>query len=364
MSRFVSSDSGRPFSAIPEDSTELCCWRCAAGHEYTESRAGHRRSRGCPVCATSIATRMPGLLRFWDSETNTLPATDISAYSRDPAYWMCEHGHRFERPPYRVLATGHQCRECRRAGYTAWNIAGKAGDDSQTLVEAHPEIAAEWDYERNPRAPEEYSVGSQRMAYWICPNGHSWSSPICHRTSAARHPASCQQCKTIAYAAPELAAELHPTLNPPDIAYTVRKGSSEVLYWKCERGHVYSASVAARLRATYPAGCDRCRSIAVRAPDLVRACWAYELNGQHDPELLKPSSSQEVWWVRVDSINVPPAERSPDDFERKRIGYRFRRYVNNPRREGEVLRRFLAARDRDTAKTAPATAKTRRSRRG
>lgn len=341
MSRFVSSDSGAVFAEIPEDSAAMCRWRCPAGHEYEESRASHQHSRGCPVCATSVATRMPGLVRFWDTGENSLPPTDVSAYSREPVAWVCEHGHSFDRPPYRVLATGHQCKECRREGKTAWLIGGKR-DLGVTLAQANPEIAAEWDSEKNPRGPEEYAPGSQRVAYWVCPNGHSWSSPICHRTSKARHPATCQQCKAIAYSAPELAAELHPTLNPEGTAYRVRKGSSEVLYWQCERGHVFSASVAARLRSSYPASCDKCRSIAVKAPDLIKACWSYELNGQYDPEVLKTSSSQEVWWVRMDSLDIPPARRQAEHFERKRIGYRYRRYINNPQREVAFLREFLA----------------------
>lgn len=350
LSRFVSAENGASFADIPEESAELCCWKCPAGHTYEESRASHRHSRGCPTCATSVATRMPGLLRFWDSEGNDQSPADVSAYSRDPVAWVCEHGHHFERPPYRVLATGHQCRECRREGRTPWLIGGKR-DAGVTLVQAHPEIAAEWDDVKNPRGPEEYAPGSQRVAYWICANGHSWSSPICHRTSKARHPATCQQCKSIAYSAPELAAELHPTLNPPDTAYTVRKGSSEVLHWQCEHGHVFTASVAARLRSSYPANCPRCRSIDVKAPDLISACWAYELNGAWNPEELKTSSNEEVWWVRLDCLDVPAARRQAEHYERKRIGYRYRRYINNPEREVAFLREFLERRDADAAST-------------
>ncbi|CAN0589214.1 unnamed protein product, partial [Ectocarpus sp. 12 AP-2014] len=130
------------FADLPEDSTTLCEWRCPAGHSYQESRAAHRHSRGCPTCATSVATRMPGLLRFWDDKSNPLPATDVSAYSRERYHWVCEHGHGFERPPYRVLATGHQCKECRREGRTAWNIAGKR-EAGLTLDKSNPEIAVE-----------------------------------------------------------------------------------------------------------------------------------------------------------------------------------------------------------------------------
>ncbi len=337
---FVSAEDGRSFDELPADSTVLCTWECAEGHRYEETRVAHNRSRGCPVCATAIATRMPGMMQYWDKEANSVDPKTVSAYSREKVAWQCEFGHTFERPPYRVLATGHQCQECRREGRTAWRIAGKR-DATLTLAEAHPEIAAEWDYERNPRGPEEYAPGSQRVAYWLCENGHSWSSPICHRTSAARHPASCQQCKSIEFAAPELAAELHPTLNPPDTATRVRKGSSEVLYWQCERGHVFTASVAARLRSSYPASCDKCRSIAVKAPDLIEACWDYSRNGDLDPEELKTSSSDKAWWIRVDALHIPSEERTAEHFEYKRIGYRYRRYINNPEREVLRIRTHL-----------------------
>ncbi|MEM6604285.1 MAG: zinc-ribbon domain-containing protein [Pseudomonadota bacterium] len=345
---FVSAENGRSFAELDENSNVMCTWQCEHGHRYQESRVSHNRSRGCPICAVSIATRMPGLVQFWDTDKNDKPVTDISAYSREHHHWKCEYGHEFTRPPYRVLATGHQCQECRRQGNTAWNIAGKR-EAGVTLADAFPEIAAEWDYDKNPRGPREYAPGSQRVAYWICEHGCSWSSPICHRTSAARHPASCQKCKAIAYTAPELAAQLHPTLNPKDTAYTVRRGSSEVLSWQCDCGHVFEASVAARLRAVYPASCPKCRSIAIKAPELIKACWAYERNGDLDPESLKTSSSEEAWWVRMNALGIPPEARKPEHFERKRIGYRYRRYINNPEREVDRIRRILE--DADPAGT-------------
>lgn len=343
MSRFVSSDSEQAFQSIPEHSTVMCSWRCPAGHEYRETRASHRHSRGCPVCASSVATRMPGLLRYWNEDRNTGSAADVSAYSREKAHWRCDHGHEFERPPYRVLSTGHKCQECRREGKVPWRIAGKV-EPGLTLAEAFPEIAAEWDHQRNARGPEEFAPGSQRVAYWLCENGHSWSSPICHRTSAARHPASCQQCKAIAFVAPELAAQLHPHLNPPDTALRVRKGSSEILHWQCELGHVFTASVAARLRTTYPASCDMCRSIAVKAPELIEACWAFERNYGIDPKTQKTSSSEEVWWIKLDALGVELSARTDRHYEKKRIGYRYRRYLNNPDREVLRVKEFLQER--------------------
>lgn len=357
--RFVSSESGRPFAEIESTSTEMCTWQCEHGHTYQESRVSHNHSRGCPICAVSIGVRMPGLTKYWVSDRNQLSPWDVSVYSRKRYWWTCDHGHFFERPPYRVLATGHRCPECRRQGLTEWNIASKR-QPGVTLVDAFPEIAAEWDPVRNPRGPEEYAPGSQRVAYWICNKcgGHSWSSPICHRTSAARHPASCKKCKAIAFSAPDLAAELHPTLNPPDTALRVRKSSSEKLHWLCRKcgGHTFTASVASRLRTIYPASCDKCRSIEIKAPELIEACWAYERNGALDPGSIKTSSQEEAWWIKVKCLHLPTSDLRPEHFERKRIGYRYRRYINNPEREVAFIRRHLEGRVKENHENTSETA--------
>ncbi|MFK8041431.1 zinc-ribbon domain-containing protein [Congregibacter sp.] len=341
MSRFVSSDDGSAFSSLAEDSRVMCTWRCPGGHEYRETRSSHRRSRGCGICAGSVATRMPGLLAFWDDDLNECSPTNISAYDRERRFWRCENGHSFARAPYRVLSTGHRCQECRREGKTEWKISGKK-DPSLSLVDTHPGLVEQWDYQRNARGPEEFAPGSQREAFWICDNGHSWSSPICHRTSTARHQATCQSCKAIAFSAPELAKELHPTLNPPDTAVTQRKSSNESLHWLCDKGHVFSASVVARLRANYPASCNKCRAIAVKAPNLIGACWAAELNGGLDPEALGTSSPEVAYWVKLQYLSVAVDQRESKHYERTRIGYRYRRYLRNRVREDSLI---VAARD-------------------
>ena len=77
--------------------------------------------------------------------------------------------------------------------------------------------------------------------------------------------------------------------------------------------------------------------------------------------MLKTSSSQEVWWVRLDSLDVPPAKRGAEHFERKRIGYRYRRYINNPQREIAFIRRFLDGDKESQEAPKSKGAKTRRS---
>ena len=60
---------------------------------------------------------------------------------------------------------------------------------------------------------------------------------------------------SLACACPELAKEWHPTKNgdltPVDITY----GSKQIVWWKCENGHEWRASIDSRKRGR---GCPEC----------------------------------------------------------------------------------------------------------
>ena len=54
---------------------------------------------------------------------------------------------------------------------------------SNSLAELFPQIAQEWDYIKNaPLTPDLVAASSGKKAYWICSNGHSYSSVIASRT--------------------------------------------------------------------------------------------------------------------------------------------------------------------------------------
>ena len=52
-----------------------------------------------------------------------------------------------------------------------------------SLLESHPELSKEWDYEKNyPLRPENFSFGSHQKVWWVCSKGHSNKSVIQGRT--------------------------------------------------------------------------------------------------------------------------------------------------------------------------------------
>ena len=55
---------------------------------------------------------------------------------------------------------------------------------SDNITVTHPQIAAEWDYEKNNGLlPTEVSKGQVKKVYWKCFKGHSYSARIDHRCS-------------------------------------------------------------------------------------------------------------------------------------------------------------------------------------
>lgn len=69
----------------------------------------------------------------------------------------------------------------------------------KSLLSTHPSIATQWDYDKNyPLRPENFSFGSGKKMWWICPNGHSYEATLNHRTSGNGCP-FCSGRKTLNY---------------------------------------------------------------------------------------------------------------------------------------------------------------------
>ena len=55
--------------------------------------------------------------------------------------------------------------------------------DKKDLASLYPEIAAQWDLEKNgDLTPDQVLPGSGKRIYWTCEEGHSWRTAVYHRT--------------------------------------------------------------------------------------------------------------------------------------------------------------------------------------
>lgn len=83
---------------------------------------------------------------------------------------------------------------------------------------------------------------------------------------------------------------------------TVSFGSSEMVWWRCGKGHSFPMRIA--FRAVRGQGCPYCKNrrvlpgyndLATVEPELA-AEWHPTLNGALTPEMVTAGSSRQVWW--------------------------------------------------------------------
>ncbi len=194
----------------------------------------------------------------WDTDAN-LPLTPktVTSGSSRKIWWFCEKGHYWQQEPWVRTAHQTECPIC----------SGKkivtGINDLKTLV---PEVAAEWNYERNGNLlPETVSPFSHRKVWWKCDTcGYEWQAQVKSRAGSSR--CGCPVCankvvipeeNSLAALAPMIAAEWHPTRNGKLTPETVSAGSNRRAWWRCEDGHVWKAPINRRA-GTQKSGCPVC----------------------------------------------------------------------------------------------------------
>jgi very-short-patch-repair endonuclease len=183
----------------------------------------------------------------------------------------------------------------------------------RSLLSVSPDLAAEWNEERNGRlTPSSVAAWTSRKVWWRCQVGHEWSASPKHRFNKGQKIIQCPTCskapksarrfeESLAGKFPEIAREWHPTKNIGLDPTKLLPFSSRSAWWICPRGHEYSSVIANRTAQAH--GCGYCRgsrvdatnSLAALYPELLKE-WLYEKNGDVDPLALHSGSGKRVWW--------------------------------------------------------------------
>ena len=296
-----------PSDVMPGSITRVW-WRCSQGHSWLTSVGTRSKGYGCPYCSNrkvlpgynDLATRYPEIAAQWDYERNTDFAPDkIPPHFMNHVWWRCEQGHSWSATVVSRVAQGRDCPFC--SGH-------KVLKGFNDLATTHPLLAVEWDFEKNGNlTPESVSKGSNKLVYWRCRLGHSWSASVGHRAISK---SGCPYCsgnivlpgfndlKTVN---PELAdqwdIEKNGSLSPDQVT----EHSGRRVWWICIRGHSWRAAVASRSGGR---GCPFCtgrkvipgeNDLATIRPRLV-AEWNAEKNGSLTPDKVHSFSSKKVWW--------------------------------------------------------------------
>lgn len=245
-------------------------WLCERGHSW-QARISSvvLDGCGCPYCAgmkairgeTDLATRLPQIAQLWDPEKN-LPLTpqQVTPGSKIKAWWRCSKGHSWQTSIHSVALDGSGCPYC--AGVKA--IPGETD-----LVTLCPEIALQWDREKNGDLdPRTVTPASHEKVWWNCDLGHSWQAAPYSRTREKS--AGCPYCtgrrvlpgfNDLATKKPGLAEQWYQPLNGDLKPTDVTLGSNKKVWWRCREHHVWQAFIYARTKRN-GTDCPVCAGVA------------------------------------------------------------------------------------------------------
>ena len=172
-----------------------------------------------------------------------------------------------------------------------------------------PEIAKEWNYEKNGNlSPFDFSSHSGYVVWWKCKSGHEWQAAIHSRTR--KLPTGCPVCSGNAVLIglndlkslrPDLVLEWDYSKNK-DKPEKVGVNSPKKVHWICKNGHSFQATVYQRTNFNY--NCQYCQNkkvlkgfndLTITDPYIINE-WDY-LKNENSPDNYLRTSHIKVYWI-------------------------------------------------------------------
>ncbi len=249
-------------SLIPEQvsakSNKIVWWKCQNGHEWQASVTNRAKGSGCPYCSekkaipgvNDLQTLIPELAQEWNFDKNgSLMPYSVRPGSGKKVWWRCSKGHEWETSI------------CSRSNGTGCPIcAGKQLLVGYNDLESQrPDLAKEWNYDKNSISPKDIYMRSSKKMWWRCEKGHEWEAIVLSRYNGTGCPICAGKRLLVGYndlesQRPDLVKEWNydkNSISPKDIYMR----SSKKVWWRCEKGHEWEASVVNRYTRT---GCPIC----------------------------------------------------------------------------------------------------------
>lgn len=241
-----------------------------------------------------LETTRPDLALQWDYELNReITPRDVTHGQNMVVYWKCKIGHSWKAQ----INNRGGCPVC--AGIkllTGYN----------DLETKNPELAVEFDEEKNGISARDVLQGGRKKYWWRCKLGHSWYATLSSRNNGRGCPICANRKLLVGYN--DLKTYCHKIAGEFDISKNnmdpseVLKGSSKKVWWKCYRGHSWEASVSRR--TSIGSGCPYCSGLYVEEGynDLktlnknLASEWDYEKNYPLRPEQVTSRSKKKVNW--------------------------------------------------------------------
>lgn len=314
-------------------SNKIVHWICqkeGCGNKYPMAISAKIIAKNpCPACRprtyvafiknnVSFASQYPDLVSQFHTTLNDITPDKINPKSNKSYWWICSKGCKSKDPnchiwqaPAASRASGAGCPYC------ACQLPCK----HYNLLTMDPEIAIQWDFDRNgDRRPEEFLSGSGFVANWICPGGscecHKYACPINKRVGRGHGCPIC--CKTQRKVCPHNGynfGDMYPQYVPQwssrnkKTPFDYLPNSNKKVWWICTECisgditcHEWLASIDSRSRTG--TGCPCCTqgkackhvNLFTQSPHL-KTEWDFERNIDIDPLTKTFGSCKRVWWT-------------------------------------------------------------------
>lgn len=362
-------------------SQQIIWWRCKRGHSWQASVSNRIKGRGCPICHSGTQTSFPeqatlfylkkyfqveSRYKIFNQEVDIYLPTLLTAVEYDGGYYHSTKKaiERDEKKSKILNQKGIKLYRIKESNQnrivtqtiieykydesysqlpwaisTLLKILGIVADskdiciakdrnniDEQylfsikvnSIVTLIPEIALEWDYDKNGGLlPEYYSANSRRKVWWICKTcGYSWAATIGNRRRGdgcplCAHKVIIQGYNDLMTKCPEVVLDWDYSKNTSLNPATIAPNSNIDVYWKCHIcNYEWKATINNRSQGH---GCYKCSkkraaqkrvekiiaekgSLAECFPDLAQE-WNIGRNNGILPSKVTVSSSKEIWWV-------------------------------------------------------------------
>lgn len=178
---------------------------------------------------------------------------------------------------------------------------------ADSLLSEYPGLAKQWHPTKNePLTADAVTPGSGQKVWWLCSHGHEWQAVINSRTNGCGCPYCAGQKPTVdrnfATEYPGLVKEWDWEKNNKPETFSPR--SQRKVWWRCEKGHSWQATICNRTRKINNSTCPYCRktklcadnSLARLRPDIAKQ-WHPQKNIPLTPNDVVAGGGEKVWWV-------------------------------------------------------------------
>lgn len=195
----------------------------------------------------------PDLAAEWHPTKNgELKPSDVTAGTNAKVWWKAACGHEWDAVLANRARNGVGCPFCSNQ---------RVMPGFNDLLSQAPEVAAQWDSEKNDVGPDEVTRKSTKKAHWLCELGHSWEAQISSRTAQGTGCPFCAGKKILsgfndlATIAPSYLREWHPSKNLPLTPSQLGPSVARRVWWVCKLGHEFEMAPNGRAQGL---GCPFC----------------------------------------------------------------------------------------------------------